>query len=152
MAQAIRATIYRETGLTASAGIAPIKFLAKIASDLNKPDGQFVITPPEMSGFLLTLPLAKIPGVGKVSAKKLEEMGLVTCGDVQKADLALLLKRFGKFGRVLWERSNGIDDRSVIVERERKSLGLNGRWRKISATGMPAWKLSIFSTPNWNAG
>ncbi|SFN65585.1 DNA polymerase-4 [Candidatus Pantoea varia] len=124
MAQAIRATICRETGLTASAGIAPIKFLAKIASDLNKPDGQFVITPPEMAGFLLTLPLAKIPGVGKVSAKKLEEMGLVTCGDVQKADLALLLKRFGKFGRVLWERSNGIDDRSVIVERERKSLGV----------------------------
>ncbi|WP_426607520.1 DNA polymerase IV [Pantoea anthophila] len=124
MAQAIRATIYRETGLTASAGIAPIKFLAKIASDLNKPDGQCVITPAEMPDFLLTLPLAKIPGVGKVSAKKLEEMGLVTCGDVQKADLALLLKRFGKFGRVLWERSHGIDERGVIVERERKSLGV----------------------------
>ncbi|KAA5928552.1 MULTISPECIES: DNA polymerase IV [Pantoea] len=124
MAKEIRATIFRETRLTASAGIAPIKFLAKIASDLNKPDGQYVITPPEMAGFLLSLPLAKIPGVGKVSAKKLEEMGLVTCGDVQKADLALLLKRFGKFGRVLWERSHGIDDREVIVERERKSLGV----------------------------
>ena len=73
MAQEIRATIFRETGLTASAGIAPIKFLAKIASDLNKPDGQYVITPPEMAGFLLSLPLAKIPGVGKVSAKKLED-------------------------------------------------------------------------------
>jgi len=124
IAQDIRATILRETQLTASAGIAPIKFLAKIASDMNKPDGQFVITPAEMSGFLLTLPLAKIPGVGKVSAKKLEEMGLVTCGDVQKADLAQLLKRFGKFGRVLWERSNGIDERGVVVERERKSLGV----------------------------
>lgn len=124
IAKDIRATIFRETQLTASAGIAPIKFLAKIASDLNKPDGQYVITPPEMAGFLLTLPLAKIPGVGKVSAKKLEEMGLHTCGDVQKADLAQLLKRFGKFGRILWERSNGIDERGVVVERERKSLGV----------------------------
>ncbi|MBE5251146.1 DNA polymerase IV [Mixta mediterraneensis] len=124
IAQEIRATIYRETKLTASAGIAPIKFLAKIASDLNKPDGQYVITPSQMPDFLLTLPLAKIPGVGKVSAKKLEEMGLHTCGDIQKADLALLLKRFGKFGRVLWERSHGIDARGVVVERERKSLGV----------------------------
>ncbi|ORM73617.1 DNA polymerase IV [Pantoea wallisii] len=124
MAQAIRADIERETGLTASAGIAPIKFLAKIASDLNKPNGQYVITPQAMPDFLLTLPLSKIPGVGKVATKKLEEMGMHTCADVQRADLAQLLKRFGKFGRVLWERSNGIDDRDVIVERERKSLGV----------------------------
>ncbi len=124
MAQAIRADILRETGLTASAGIAPIKFLAKIASDLNKPNGQYVITPQVMPDFLLTLPLSKIPGVGKVATKKLEEMGLRTCDDVQRADLALLLKRFGKFGRVLWERSNGIDERDVVVERERKSLGV----------------------------
>lgn len=124
MAQAIRADIWRETQLTASAGIAPIKFLAKIASDLNKPNGQFVITPQAMPDFLLTLPLNKIPGVGKVSAKKLEEMGLLTCGDVQQTDLARLLKRFGKFGRVLWERSHGVDERGVVVERERKSLGV----------------------------
>lgn len=124
MAQEIRATILRETGLTASAGIAPVKFLAKIASDMNKPNGQYVITPQAMPAFLLSLPLAKIPGVGKVSAKKLEEMGLYTCGDVQKAELAKLLKRFGKFGRVLWERSHGIDERGVVVERERKSLGV----------------------------
>ncbi|MCE0489054.1 DNA polymerase IV [Pantoea sp. Mb-10] len=124
MAQAIRADIQRETGLTASAGIAPIKFLAKIASDLNKPNGQYVITPQAMPAFLRSLSLSKIPGVGKVATRKLEEMGLHTCADVQHADLALLLKRFGKFGRVLWERSHGIDDRDVIVERERKSLGV----------------------------
>ncbi|KOC89591.1 DNA polymerase IV [Winslowiella iniecta] len=124
MAREIRQTIKRELNLTASAGIAPIKFLAKIASDLNKPDGQFVITPEQMPGFLHTLPLVKIPGVGKVTAKKLEEQGLYSCADVQKSDLAMLLKRFGKFGRVLWERSNGIDDREVITERERKSLGV----------------------------
>lgn len=124
IAREIRQTIAKELNLTASAGIAPIKFVAKIASDLNKPDGQFVITPADLSDFLLTLPLAKIPGVGKVTAKKLEEMGLQTCGDVQKTDLAALLKRFGKFGRVLWERSNGIDEREVITERLRKSLGV----------------------------
>ncbi|AUX71857.1 DNA polymerase IV [Erwinia pyrifoliae] len=124
IARQIRDTISRELNLTASAGVAPIKFLAKIASDINKPNGQFVITPEEVPDFLQRLPLAKIPGVGKVTARKLEELGLNTCADVQKADLAMLLKRFGKFGRVLWERCNGIDDREVIVERERKSLGV----------------------------
>lgn len=124
MAQAIRRTIYDELNLTASAGIAPIKFLAKIASDLNKPDGQYVITPEEVPNFIKTLPLSKIPGVGKVSAAKLENMGLRTCEDVQNSDLALLLKRFGKFGRVLWERSQGIDERTVNNERLRKSVGV----------------------------
>ncbi|RRZ92312.1 DNA polymerase IV [Erwinia sp. 198] len=124
MAREIRQTIARELDLTASAGVAPIKFVAKIASDMNKPDGQFVITPQELPQFLLTLPLAKIPGVGKVTAKKLEELGLHTCADVQKTDLAALLKRFGKFGRVLWERCNGIDEREVVTDRLRKSLGV----------------------------
>ncbi len=124
IAREIRETIQQELNLTASAGIAPIKFLAKIASDINKPDGQFVITPQQMPDFLLALPLAKIPGVGKVTARKLEEMGLNICADVQKTDLVTLLRRFGKFGRVLWERSNGIDDREVITTRERKSLGV----------------------------
>ncbi len=124
MAQEIRKTISDELNLTASAGIAPIKFLAKIASDLNKPDGQYVITPEEVPNFIKTLPLSKIPGVGKVSAAKLENMGLRTCEDVQNSDLALLLKRFGKFGRVLWERSQGIDERTVNNERLRKSVGV----------------------------
>lgn len=83
---------------------------------MNKPNGQFVITPTEVPAFLETLPLAKIPGVGKVSAAKLEAMGLRTCGDVQKCDLVTLLKRFGKFGRILWERSQGIDERDVNGE------------------------------------
>ena len=92
--------------------------------DLNKPNGQYVITPDEVPAFLKTLPLGKIPGVGKVSAAKLESMGLRTCEDVQRSDLAMLLKRFGKFGRVLWERSQGIDDRDVNSERLRKSVGV----------------------------
>ena len=124
MAQAIRATIFNELQLTASAGIAPVKFLAKIASDMNKPDGQYVITPQQVPDFLLTLPLAKIPGVGKVTAARLESLGLRTCADVQHCDLAMLLRRFGKFGRVLWERSHGIDEREIHNDRQRKSVGV----------------------------
>lgn len=124
MAEEIRQTIFRETKLTASAGVAPVKFLAKIASDLNKPDGQYVIAPADVPGFLRTLPLGKIPGVGKVSAAKLETLGLRTCEDVQNSDLAMLLKRFGKFGRVLWERSQGIDERQISNDRLRKSVGV----------------------------
>ena len=124
MAEEIRRTIFRETQLTAWAGIAPVKFLAKIASDLNKPDGQYVIAPADVPVFLRTLPLSKIPGVGKVSAAKLETLGLRTCEDVQNSDLAMLLKRFGKFGRVLWERSQGIDERDISSDRLRKSVGV----------------------------
>ncbi|HEY3983164.1 DNA polymerase IV [Cedecea sp.] len=124
IARDIRQAISDELNLTASAGIAPIKFLAKIASDLNKPNGQYVITPEQVPVFLQTLPLGKIPGVGKVTAAKLETIGLRTCADVQNADLAMLLKRFGKFGRVLWERSQGIDERQISSERQRKSVGV----------------------------
>lgn len=124
IAREIRQAISDELNLTASAGIAPVKFLAKIASDLNKPNGQYVITPEQVPAFLETLPLGKIPGVGKVTVARLEEIGLRTCADVQKADLALLLKRFGKFGRVLWERSQGIDEREISNERQRKSVGV----------------------------
>lgn len=124
MVQEIRQTIFNELALTASAGVAPVKFLAKIASDLNKPNGQFVLTPAEVPAFLKTLPLSKIPGVGKVSAAKLESMGLRTCEDVQKSDLAMLLKRFGKFGRILWERSQGIDEREIHNDKQRKSIGV----------------------------
>ncbi|MBO1501465.1 MAG: DNA polymerase IV [Serratia proteamaculans] len=124
IAEQIRQTISDELNLTASAGIAPIKFLAKIASELNKPNGQYVITPAQVPAFLQQLPLSKIPGVGKVTAKRLEDVGLITCADVQQYDLVLLLKRFGKFGRVLWERCQGIDLREVSSERLRKSVGV----------------------------
>ncbi|MGL9720063.1 DNA polymerase IV [Symbiopectobacterium sp.] len=124
IAQDIRQTIANELQLTASAGVAPIKFLAKVASEQNKPNGQFVITPNNMDAFLLALPLEKIPGVGKVTAKRLEEKGLHTCADVRQYDLAELLRQFGKFGRVLWERCHGIDERAVSPDRLRKSVGV----------------------------
>lgn len=124
IAEKIRALIYQETGLTASAGVAPIKFLAKIASEVNKPNGLYVITPNMVDSFILSLPLEKIPGVGEVSARKLADLGLYTCADIRTADLSLLLKRFGKFGRVLWEHSQGIDLRDVQSDRQRKSIGV----------------------------
>lgn len=124
IAEQIRRAIYQETGLTASAGVAPIKFLAKIASEVNKPDGLFVIAPDHVDNFVLKLRLEKIPGVGEVSARKLADMGLYTCADVRQADLSVLLKRFGKFGRLLWERSQGIDPREIQSERQRKSIGV----------------------------
>ncbi|NHX33177.1 DNA polymerase IV, partial [Escherichia coli] len=95
IAEAIRQQIFDELQLTASAGIAPIKFLTKIASDMNKPNGQFVITPQNMDQFILSLPLKKIPGVGKVTAQKLADMGLLTCADVQKYDVVTLVKSMG---------------------------------------------------------
>lgn len=124
MAQEIRQAILSELQLTASAGVAPIKFLAKVASEQNKPNGQYVIRPEGMDAFILQLPLKKIPGVGSVTAKRLEERGLLTCADVRDYDLARLLRHFGKFGRILWERCHGIDERAVSPDRLRKSVGV----------------------------
>ncbi len=124
IAQDIRAGIFRETGLTASAGVAPIKFVAKIASDENKPNGICVITPDKLDGFVAQLPLKKIPGVGKVTAEKLAELGLRTCQDVRQYPQDQFLKRFGKYGSVLWNRCHAIDERGVSVSRERKSVGI----------------------------
>lgn len=124
MAKAIRDDIYAATGLTASAGIAPVKFLAKIASDLNKPNGQYLIRPDQIDEFVKTLPLIKIPGVGKVTAKKLADIGLHTCSDVQAYPDNKLIERFGKFGSVLIERAKGIDKRAISANRERKSVGV----------------------------
>lgn len=124
IAQEIREKIHQYTGLTASAGIAPLKFVAKVASDLNKPNGQCTITPEQMDEFLQNLSLKKIPGVGKVTFEKLTELGLKTCGDVCRSDLAFLINKFGKYGQVLWDRSHGIDNREVQVSRIRKSVGV----------------------------
>ncbi|WP_133407796.1 DNA polymerase IV [Parashewanella tropica] len=124
ISEAIREEIFRVTQLTASAGVAPIKFLAKVASDINKPNGQCVISPDQVDDFLKTLPLRKIPGVGKVTEEKLLGMGLKTCADVQAYDRQSLLKRFGKFGEVIINRSFGRDDRAIVSHRERKSVGV----------------------------
>lgn len=124
IAQDIRAAIERELNLTASAGIAPIKFLAKVASDLNKPNGQCVIAPKDVSTFIKTMSLSKIPGVGKVTFEKLKSHGLVTGQDVVKYSEAELTHQFGKLGRSLWRKCHGIDNREVQTSRVRKSVGV----------------------------
>ncbi|MGF1725026.1 DNA polymerase IV [Photobacterium nomapromontoriensis] len=124
IAEDIRRAIRDELNLTASAGIASVKFIAKIASDLNKPDGQYVVTPDQIPAFVDDLKLEKIPGVGKVTIQKLHEKGLYLGRDVQHYDRHLLLQQFGKFGQSLWSRAHGIDEREVVVERERKSVGV----------------------------
>ncbi len=125
IAQEIRQTIFNELQLTASAGVAPVKFLAKIASDMNKPNGQFVITPAEVPAFLQTLPLAKIPGVGKVSAAKLEAMGGGACSqgiderDVNRALTSATLTAKGSVGveRTMAEDIHHWSECEAIIER-----------------------------------
>ncbi|WP_314284797.1 DNA polymerase IV [Haemophilus sputorum] len=124
MAEAIRQAIAQELKLTASAGVAPLKFLAKIASDQNKPNGIFVIPPEKVADFIHQLPLKKIPGVGKVTQEKLTQLGLQTCADIQQSDQALIYKTFGKFGQRLWAFSHGIDNRTIEPNRPRKSIAV----------------------------
>ena len=123
IAQEIRQAIADELNLTASAGVAPIKFRQNRLRD-EQAERAICDHAGAGTGVLQQLPLSKIPGVGKVTAKRLEEVGLITCADVQQYDLAQLLKRFGKFGRVLWERCQGIDRREISSERLRKSVGV----------------------------
>ena len=122
IAQEIRDRVRAEVGITISAGIAPNKFLAKIASDWDKPDGQFTITPLAIDAFMLDLPVDKIFGVGSVTAKKMSALQIHTCGDLQQISAAELAKRFGKFGTRLHQLCRGQDERPVSPNRVRKSI------------------------------
>ena len=122
IAAEVRDRIREKTHLTASAGIAPNKFLAKIASDWEKPDGQFEVHESEIDDFVYQLPVEKIWGVGKRTAEKIHALGVETCGDLQKMALVELDRHFGKFGHELYHLSRGIDDRQVNPNRERKSV------------------------------
>ena len=113
VAKAIRQEIFEQTALTASAGVAPNKFLAKIASDWRKPNGLFVIRPHEVDAFLAPLPVSRIPGVGKVMDGKLEMLGIRICADLRTRGVHELEQRFGRYGRRLHELSFGIDERAV---------------------------------------
>jgi DNA polymerase-4 len=122
IAKEIRRRIFEETRLTASAGIASNKMLAKIASDWRKPNGQFAITPDQVEGFIRDLPVRKIWGVGPKSAVKFEQQGIRTCGDLQRFGLSELVQRHGKWGHELYQLCRGMDDRTVEPNRIRKSL------------------------------
>jgi DNA polymerase-4 len=122
LAQTIRGLIVGSTRLTASAGIAPNKMLAKIASDWNKPNGQFEIRQENISGFMETLPVQKLWGIGSKSAEKFQRLGICTCGELQRCSKIQLHEWFGKYGLELYELCRGDDRRQVTPDRERKSL------------------------------
>lgn len=122
VAQSIRAAIRAELNLTASAGVAPNKFLAKIASDWNKPDGLFVLRPHQVAAFLEPLPVSRLPGVGKVMERQLLEHGLATVGDLRRTGMSFLVAHFGRWGRRLSELAQGIDHTAVEPERPVRSI------------------------------
>lgn len=124
IAQDIRRRVWRELGITVSAGVAPNKFLAKIASDWRKPNGLFVITPAEVEAFVADLPVGKLHGVGKVTADRLGRLGIGTCAQLRKWDRLALVKEFGSFGERLWQLARGIDERPVEIDSRRQSLSV----------------------------
>ena len=142
IAKEIRARILAETRLTGSAGIAPNKMLAKIASDWRKPNGQFAITPDQVEAFMRDLPVRKIWGVGPKSAERFAAEGIKTCADLQKLTLADLAQRHGKWGHELYRLCRGQDDRPVEPDRERKSLS-NERTYSENLTTLDACRAAL---------
>lgn len=124
IAQEIRQRVFADVGITVSAGVAPNKFLAKIASDWNKPDGMYVILPEQVEGFVKQLEVARLFGVGKVTANKLHQLGIRTCEDLLQWSLPDLLKQFGKLGASLFSLCRGIDERAVVPSHARKSVSI----------------------------
>lgn len=124
IAEKIRQDIYNELNLTASAGVAPNKFIAKIASDENKPNGQCVISPDQVAGFVEHLSLKKIPGIGPKTFQKLQSFGFSTCADIRASSVAHLAMIVGKFATSLYQKAHGIDHRELEVSRQRKSLAI----------------------------
>jgi DNA polymerase-4 len=122
VAKDIRQAIRDELNLTASAGVAPNKFLAKIASDWRKPDGLFVIQPKDVNAFLIPLPVGRIPGVGTVTESRLKQIGVATVGDLQALELGVLEGQFGRYGRRLYDLARGVDHNKVVPDRPTKSI------------------------------
>jgi DNA polymerase-4 len=123
IAVAIKKEIFEQTGLTASAGVAPNMFVAKIASDFKKPDGLTVVPPERVLDFIRPLPVRRIPGIGPVSDAHMAKLGIRTVDDLAKQTREWLEEHFGSFGQYLWEIARGIDEREVTPSWERKSLG-----------------------------
>lgn len=130
VARTIREQIRQELNLTASAGVAPNKFLAKLASDWRKPDGLFVIQPEEVDAFLLPLPVGRLPGVGKVTEEKLAKLGIKTVGDLRSLERAKLEDEFGRYGVRLYELARGIDESPVVPDRPTKSISVEDTFQE----------------------
>ncbi len=130
IAQSICKDIYDTTGLTASAGVSTSKFLSKIASDWNKPNGIKVVLPKDEIKFIDKLPVNKLHGVGKVMTSKLESMDIMTCKELRQVELSVLLKKFGKMGKYLYDLCRGIDNRKVCPDSQRKSVSVENTFNQ----------------------
>jgi DNA polymerase-4 len=124
IAREIRHRVREEVGITVSTGVAPNKFIAKVASDWNKPDGEFVVLPEEVDAFVAALPVRRIFGVGKATAERLARMGVESCAELRAFTVFELTERFGRFGQRLHELCRGIDLREVESSQRRKSLSV----------------------------
>jgi DNA polymerase IV len=124
VARTIREQIRQELNLTASAGVATNKFLAKLASDWRKPDGLFVVQPDDIDAFLLPLPVGRLPGVGKVTGEKLAKRGIQTVRDLRGIELTALDADFGSYGTRLYDLSRGVDHSEVVPDRPTKSISV----------------------------
>ncbi len=137
VAEKIKNNILQEIGLTSSAGVSYNKFLAKIASDERKPDGLYVITPDNAQAFLKEIAVKKIPGVGKVTNAKLQLLGIEKGYQLLEKTESYLVEHFGKFGHYLYQIIRGVDNRSVIIHRERKSIGIENTFQEDKLYGEP---------------
>jgi DNA polymerase-4 len=159
IAEEIRAAIRLETGLTASAGVSYNKFLAKLASDYRKPDGLFVITPGMGPDFVAELPVGKFHGVGPVTAAKLNKLGIYTGVDLRKQTLAFLTAQFGKAGDYFYHLARAEDDRPVVADHSRKSLGVETTfardllaWEEVAPALEPVFAWAAYSGTAWLRG
>ena len=123
IAAAIKRDVLEATALTVSVGVATTKYVAKVASDFEKPDGTTIVPPGEETAFLWPMPISRLWGVGEKTGARIAQMGLETIGDVARADRALMEERLGSLGEHLWLLANGLDDREVIPHRDAKSIG-----------------------------
>lgn len=151
VARAIRAQIREELNLTASAGVAPNKFLAKIASDWRKPDGLFVIQPDDIDTFLQPLPVSRLPGVGKVTNERLEQIGIKTVGDLRRLPPEIMEQRFGRYGLRLHQLSHGIDNSQVVPNRPTKSISSEDTFERDITLSELEPMIRRLAEKTWNA-
>lgn len=150
IAEEIRRMIAEETGLTASAGVSYNKLIAKLASDQNKPDGLCVVTPEQGAAFIAAMPVARIHGIGPVTARRMAEMGIITGAELRERDLAFLQQHFGKAARFYFGAARGVDDRPVEERQERKSISVEDTFeRDLRGAGELGEALSAIATRLW---
>ena len=151
VAKMIREQIREELNLTASAGVAPNKFLAKIASDWKKPNGLFVIQPHEVQSFLLPLPVGRIPGVGQVTETRMKAAGIATVGDLYALELSTLEGHFGSYGLRLYQLARGIDHNPVVPNRVSKSISAEDTFPEDILLADTEPKIRLLAEKVWKA-